>query len=110
MNAAARALAEGSFAVSNIRSFALSGRNIVISLLMLAVLAAAFAVVSVKDINRRLFNDLQSLQQTRDELQVQWGQLLLEQNTWATQARIQQIAQDNLNMVVPSSQVIVKVK
>jgi len=110
MNAAARALAEGSFEVNNIRAFALSSRNIFICLLTLAVLATAFTVVSVKDINRRLFNDLQSLQQTRDELQVEWGQLLLEQNTWATQARIQQIAQENMGMVVPSEQIIINAK
>lgn len=110
MNAAARALAEESFAVTNLRMAALSARNLTISLLTIAVLVSAFAVVSVKDINRRLFNDLQSLQQTRDELQVEWSQLLLEQNTWATQARIQQIAQDNMGMVVPGSQIIVKAK
>lgn len=108
MNAAARALAEGSFAVNNIRTFALSGQNMLLGLLTFAVLATAFAVVSVKDINRRLFNDLQSLQQTRDELQVERSQLLLEQNTWATQARIQQIAQENIDMVVPGTQLIVK--
>lgn len=108
MNAAARALAEGSFAVSNVRSFAFSARNLMISLLLMAVLISAFAVVSIKDTNRHLFSELAGLQQTRQELDVEWGQLLLEQNTWATQARVQQIAQDNLGMIVPAGQVLVK--
>lgn len=109
MNAAARALAEGSYAVTHVRTMALSSRNILVSLLMLAVLVTAFLVVSLTDVNRRMFSELQNLQQTNNELSVEWGQLLLEQNTWASQARIQQIAQDNLGMVVPTTQVIVKV-
>lgn len=107
MNAAARAIAEGTFAANNIRIMALTGRNIALGLLSIAILATAFSVVSVQDFNRHLFTELQGLEQTRDELNIEWGQLLLEQNTWATQARIQQIAQDNMAMIFPGSQVLI---
>lgn len=106
MNAAARALAQGSFASGNIRHLALSAGNLLLGLLLLAVLITAGVVVSVKDMNRRLFSDLQNLQQTRDELTIEHGQLLLEQTTWSTQARIQAIAQEQLQMVIPTAQVI----
>lgn len=107
MNAAARALAQGTFTAENIREMALTPRNIILSILLLCVLASACGVVYLKDLNRRLFFELQSLQQQRDELNVQAGQLLLEQNTWSTQARVQQIAQSVLTMDVPAKQIVV---
>ena len=109
MNAAAKALAQGSISNGGIRSIVLSRHNFGLIFLVIAVLVSAFSVVYVKDLNRRLFVELQSLQQVRDALQVEWGQLLLEQNTWATQARVQHIAQQGLEMVVPESQAMMVV-
>lgn len=110
MNAASRALAEGSFTGNNVRSMALSPRNLLMTLLILMSLITGCAVVYLKDMNRRLYYELQTLQQTRDELNIELGQLLLEQNTWATPARIQQIAQERLVMNTPPSQAVVMVK
>ncbi len=72
-------------------------------LLLLAVLMSAFAVVYVKDYNRRLFNELESLQQTRDTLRVEAGQLLLEEKTWAAAARVETIAAQDLAMELPQT-------
>jgi len=110
MNAAARALAQSTFDINHILSMILSLRNIMCMFLVIAVLATAFSVVSVKDNNRRLVNEIVSLEKARDELNIQWGQLLLEQNTWSNQARIQHIAQNNLAMGVPSTQKSVVVR
>jgi cell division protein FtsL len=110
MNTAARALVEGSFTSSNVRSIALSPRNVLLAMLIFLLLVTGCAVVYVKDLNRQLFYELQTLQQTRDDLNVELGQLLLEQNTWATPARIQQIAQEKLSMDILPSQSIVMVK
>ncbi len=110
MNAASRALAEGSFTSNNVRSMAFSTRNLFTTLLIILLLVTGCAVVYVKDLNRQLFYQLQTLQQARDELNVELGQLLLEQNTWGAPGRIQQIAQERLSMDTPPSHDIVMVK
>ena len=104
MNTAARALAHGGFSVESFFSQLVEQQLMVFVLLVSLVLTSAFAVIYEKDMNRRLFVDLQTLQSTRDRLHEEWGQLLLEQTTWATQSRIQHVAQERLDMVMPSSQ------
>ncbi|HEX5339944.1 MAG TPA: cell division protein FtsL [Gammaproteobacteria bacterium] len=71
------------------------------ALLMLAMLLSAFAVVDARHENRVLFAQLQQLRQQRDALNVEWGQLLLEQSTWSTHARVEQMATQKLDMVLP---------
>jgi cell division protein FtsL len=76
------------------------------------VLIAAFAVVCVvsamaliktKHESRKLFVELESLTDERDQLNIEWGQLQIEQSTWATHARIEQVATDDLSLVRPES-------
>lgn len=102
MNAAARALTHGSLVTVGTRSFVLTRQMIGLLLLIIAVLASALSVVYVAAQDRQLFSDLQTLQQTRDDLRVQAGQLLLEQNTLAAPERVQAIAQQQVSMIVPS--------
>lgn len=109
MNAAAKALTQGSFITTRTQSFVLSRQTLGLLLLIMAVLASALSVVYVKALDRDLFADLQTLQQTRDDLRVEAGQLLLEQNTWAAPARVQSIAQQALNMVVPGPKDVVAI-
>lgn len=109
MNAAARALAQGSLVGGERRSWALSVHTCGLILLMLAVLASALTVIYVKDLQRSLFSELQSLEQARDTLRVQTSQLLLEQNTWAAPVRVQAMAQQQLGMIVPVSKDIVTI-
>ncbi|HEX6549161.1 MAG TPA: cell division protein FtsL [Gammaproteobacteria bacterium] len=73
----------------------------VMGLLLLAVLLSAFAVIDARHENRVLFAQLQQLRQQRDALNVEWGQLLLEQSTWSTHARIEQMATQKLDMEIP---------
>jgi cell division protein FtsL len=73
----------------------------VMALLLLAVLLSAFAVIDARHENRVLFAQLQQLRQQRDAQNVEWGQLLLEQSTWSTHARIEQMATQKLDMVLP---------
>jgi|GEM_PF-186258 len=103
MNAAARALAEGTLAPAGVRTIAISSQMLGLILLVVAVLASAVAVVYVKNLDRQLFGQLQTLKQTRDGLHVEYGQLLLEQNTLATPARVQAIAQRQLGMGIPAT-------
>ena len=64
---------------------------------------SALALVYTKHESRRLFVELESLTQERDELNIEWGQLQIEQSTWATHARIEQVATDDLALVRPES-------
>ncbi len=64
---------------------------------------SAVALVYTKHESRKLFVELEALTQERDELNIEWSQLQIEQSTWATHARIEQVATDNLSLVRPDS-------
>ena len=81
-----------------------SKRHLTMISLMFAVLFSAFSLVYVKDMNRRLMGDLQTLQGARDHLRTQWSQLLLEESTWSSQSRVEQIAKQHFIMAVPVKQ------
>jgi cell division protein FtsL len=78
-------------------------------LMGLAVFASAVAVVHLKHVSRGLFSDLQALERERDALNVEWGQLQIEQSTWALQGRIEALARGRLEMEIPSAESIVLV-
>jgi cell division protein FtsL len=69
--------------------------------LALAALASAVAVVQVKQHNRNLTAQLDSLQQERARLQLEWAQLQLEQATLAQQGRVDTLARGQFGMVDP---------
>jgi len=71
-------------------------------LLMLVALACALATVTANHRARNLFTELEREQNRMRELDVEWGQLQLEQSTWAGHARIEQIARQKLGMRTPS--------
>jgi cell division protein FtsL len=75
--------------------------GLAIALLWLAVLASSLGVVYAKHEARSRFNELQKLTQQRDELDIEWGQLQLEQSTLATHSRVEQAARDDLRMSIP---------
>jgi cell division protein FtsL len=73
-----------------------------LNLLLFAVLVAcALALVTSQHQARKLYVQLEKEQQTAKQLEVEWGQLRLEQSTWAMHARIETIATRQLNMRVP---------
>ena len=74
-----------------------------ILLLGLALLGSSLGVVYSKQEARNRFNDLQRLTRERDELDIEWGQLQLEQSTWATNGRVESVARDDLHMVIPQA-------
>ena len=80
-------------------------RQPIVLVLVFAVVCvmSALALVYTKHESRRLFVELESLTQERDELNIEWGQLQIEQSTWATHARIEQVATDDLALVRPES-------
>ena len=98
MNTAIRAVAaEGIRARRGTFRITLKGAGMI--LLVIGILFSAFGVIYVKDLNRRLFIDYQNLQAEKARTLIQWGKLLLEQSTWSTQSRIQQVGERELGMV-----------
>lgn len=81
----------------------------ILALLIAAMFLSALAVIDARHENRMLFAQLQQLRQQRDQLNVEWGQLLLEQSTWSTHARIEQMATQQLDMQMPTHTQIVVV-
>jgi|GEM_PF-35363 len=74
--------------------------------LTLAVMLSAMAVIFSAYEYRRLFNQHQVLVQQWDELQVEWGQYLIEQSVWSSHHRIESLAASEMNMVVPETETI----
>jgi cell division protein FtsL len=74
-----------------------------VAVLWVAVLASALGVVYGKQQARNRFNELQKLTTQRDDLDIEWGQLQLEQSTWATHGRVERVAHDELGMVNPQA-------
>ena len=64
---------------------------------------SAIALVYTKHESRKVFVELEQLTQQRDELNIEWGQLQIEQSTWAQHARIEQVASDDLSLVRPEA-------
>jgi cell division protein FtsL len=71
--------------------------------LLLAALLCAIATVASNHHARKLFGDLEREQGRMRDLDIEWGQLQLEQSTWAGNARIEKIAHERLHMQAPKS-------
>jgi len=75
--------------------------RIAVPLLAALVVVSALAVVWSKHEARSLFIELQGLAAERDQLDIEWGQLKLEQSAWSTHGRVEQMARDELHMAIP---------
>ncbi len=73
-----------------------------LNLVLFAILVfCALGVVTSQHRARKLFVELQKDKEEARRLDVEWGQLQLEQSTWATPARVEKIAGGELRMKVP---------
>ena len=70
-------------------------------ILLAALVVCALSVVTSQHRARKLYIELQKEQETARKLEVEFGQLQLEQSTWAMQSRIEKIAGGQLMMRVP---------
>ena len=57
-----------------------------------AALASAAGAIYAKHVPRELFVELEQLNTRRDNLEIEWGQLQLEQSAWSTHAFVEQVA------------------
>lgn len=72
-------------------------------LLLGAVVLCALSVVTSQHKARKLFIELQKEKDLAQQMEVEWGQLQLEQSTWATPARVEKIAAQQLQMQLPKN-------
>jgi cell division protein FtsL len=68
-----------------------------------AVMMCGLLLVTSQHNARKLYVELQKEQDLAKQLEVEWGQLQLEQSTWAMHSRIERIAARNLGMRVPNA-------
>ena len=78
--------------------------------LLAANVVAAIGVVHARHRHRQLFVELTGLERSRDELNIDFGRLQLEQATWAESNRIDQVARTRLGMKFPEAGEIVVVR
>jgi cell division protein FtsL len=72
-----------------------------LAVLTLLVVASAIACVFVRHDARKLFVDLQRLEAERDQLEIEWGQLRLEQSAHSSHARVEELARERMAMREP---------
>ena len=71
------------------------------TVLWLAALASAAGAIWCKHRARQLFVQLEALSARRDTLEIEWGQLQLEQSAWSTHAFVERVASTRLHMALP---------
>ena len=74
---------------------------LLVFVLAVVCVLSAMALIYTKHESRKLFVELEQLTNERDELNIEWGQLQIEQSTWANHARIEKVATDDLSLLRP---------
>jgi len=75
-----------------------------VNLVLLALLiASALATVASTHRARKLFTELERSQAEQKRIDIEWGQLQLEQSTWAKHALVESLATKQLGMRVPDA-------
>jgi cell division protein FtsL len=74
---------------------------IALPILWVSALGSAAAAVYFKHRSREMFVELERLETRRDNLQIEWGQLQLEQSAWSTHAFVERVASAKLHMGMP---------
>lgn len=84
--------------------------RVLLAVLILACIASAIGVIYARHRHRVLFDEVTRLERARDELNVEFGRLQLEQATVAESNRIDQIARVRLGMKFPEAADVVVVR
>lgn len=70
-------------------------------ILMAILIVCSLGVITSQHQARQLYAELQHAQEAAKRMDIEFGQLQLEQSTWAMHARIEKIAGERLRMKVP---------
>jgi len=88
----------------------MSVRPASVFLLGLGVIATCIGVVYARHEGRKQFVELQALVYEKDRMDVEWGQLQLEQSTLTTQGQVEHAARSRLGMISPAPEQVVILK
>ena len=75
--------------------------NLIVFFLTVLVFYSAVELILTRHKSRTIFVELQNLQKHQYRFQQENRQLLLEQATWSTYPRIENVARESLNMGKP---------
>jgi cell division protein FtsL len=78
-------------------------RLFLLLLLASCAIATAVGVVDARQQHRMAYVELSRLEQQRDELDIEFSRLQLEQATWSETNRIEQVATERLGMHFPEA-------
>lgn len=104
MNAAARAITQSTLFSGRLVEMRLSKELGCVLVLLCALLLSSLAVIFVTNEHRLSYGQWQQLKQQERQLQLEWGQLLLEQASLATPSRVEELAVEKLRMKLPADQ------
>lgn len=76
-------------------------RHKIVVVLLLAAMGSALAVVELTHQNRQLTISQDKLLQQRDAYEVEWRNLLIEQRALSEHSRVEELAQQQLQMTRP---------
>ena len=74
---------------------------VALPVLWFAALGSAAGAVYCKHRAREMFMDLERLNARRDNLEIEWVQLQLEQSAWSNNAFVERVASAKLHMAMP---------
>jgi cell division protein FtsL len=72
-------------------------------ILFFALMFSALGLVNAQHKARKLYIELEHMSEAEKQFKQEYGQLQLEQSTWAMHSRIEQVATQQLQMQVPDA-------
>ena len=85
-------------------------RYLSVSVLFVALLISALAVIYSKYHSRLIFIEIQQQENALDEYEVEWGQMQLELTMLAEQNRVERVALEQLKLIMPLREKIIYIK
>jgi len=79
-------------------------------ILILLAVASALGTVTSNHRARKMFAEIEHEQARMRDLEIEWGQLQLEQSTLASHARVEKIARDRLHMKTPGAGQVITIE
>lgn len=101
MNAAVKTIKLGAMAGVGALQFAWIKKYCVHIIVWTTIFVSALSVIYTTNITRGFYATMQAQQSERQSLHIEWGKLLLEQGTWTSQARVEEVAIQHLHMQLP---------
>ncbi|MGQ0443038.1 MAG: cell division protein FtsL [Methylophilaceae bacterium] len=72
-------------------------------ILFFTLIAVGLGVITAQHKARKLYFELEQLQELAQKYEIEYGQLQLEQSTWAMHSRVEDLANQKLQMQVPDA-------